>query len=565
MDSLIESLRNLGPARLAMMLLTFFGLLIFFIFIAVRSSAPAMSLLYGDLSSADATEIATKLDSANITYTLGENGTKVSVMHKDVAKARLLLAQEGLPRKGNMGYEIFDQKQSFGATSFQQNINALRALEGELARTIGAMEQVKNARVHLVLPQRELFSRERQQPSASVFLNLRNPAGFGSEQVQAIQQLVAASVPQLKATAVAVIDQSGALLARGEDDSRGAAARNSAEMKTGYETKLTRAVEDMVGRVVGYGKVRANISADMNFDVVTRNSETFDPEQQVVRSSQTTSEDSEDNTAQPNSPVSVQNNLPGLPAASGTSATAGVKSNRTEETTNYDIGKTVESLTRESGEVKKLSIAVLVDGSYAPDPAAKKPKDAGDDWQAPRKYTPRTDQELQKIATLVKSAVGFDEDRGDTVEVVNMQFAENDFVDGPVANDNIMGFPKASLLATAETIALSVVAVLIVLLVLRPLATHFSSGGGARRNPGFADNDTSMLPGQQQGQLSGPGNMGMLTAGAAGSPSELESMIDMSSVEGKVKASSVQKISELVTNHPNETVSVIRTWMSQEN
>jgi flagellar M-ring protein FliF len=562
-DSFIESLRNLGPARLAMMLLTFFGLLVFFIFIAVRSSAPAMSLLYGDLSSSDATEIAAKLDASNITYDIGENGTKISVLQKNVAKARLLLAQEGLPRKGSMGYEIFDQKQSYGTTSFQQNINALRALEGELARTIGTIEQVKNARVHLVLPQRELFGREQQEPSASVFLNVRNQAGLGSEQVEAIQQLVSAAVPKMKASRVAVIDQTGALLARGENDSRGAAARNSAEMKTGYEVKLTRAVEEMVGRVVGYGKVRANISADMNFDVVVRNSETFDPEQQVVRSTQTVEKESEDNTAQPNSPVSVQNNLPGLPGTAGANA-AGVKNRRTEETTNNEIGKTVESLTRESGQVQKLSIAVLIDGSYAPDPSVKKPKDAKDDWQAPRKYTPRTEEELQKIATLVKSAVGFDEDRGDTVEVVNMQFAENDFVEGPVNTDTIMGFPKASLLATAETIALSIVAVLIVLLVLRPLATHFA-GGGQRRNPGFGDSDTSMLPaGAQQGQLAGPGNMGMLT-GAAGSPSELESMIDMSSVEGKVKASSVQKISELVTNHPNETVSVIRTWMSQEN
>ncbi|MEZ0261951.1 MAG: flagellar basal-body MS-ring/collar protein FliF [Alphaproteobacteria bacterium] len=563
MDSLIESLRNLGPARLAMMLLTFFGLLIFFIFIAVRSSAPAMSLLYGDLTSNDATEIAAKLDASNIAYDIGENGTRISVMQKNVAKARLLLAQEGLPRKGSMGYEIFDQKQSYGTTSFQQNINALRALEGELARTIGTIEQVKNARVHLVLPQRELFGREQQEPSASVFLNVRNQAGLGSEQVEAIQQLVAAAVPKLKASRVAVIDQTGALLARGEDDTRGAAARNASDMKSAYETKLTHAVEEMVGRVVGYGKVRANISADMNFDVVTRNSETYDPEQQVVRSSQTTSEDSEDNTAQPNSPVSVQNNLPGLSGTAPGATPAGIKSNRTEETTNYDIGKTVESLTRESGQVQKLSIAVLVDGSYAPDTSVKKPKDAKDDWQPPRKYAPRSDQEIQQITALVKSAVGFDEDRGDTVEVVNMQFAENTFTEGPVATDTIMGFPKASLLATAETIALSVVAVLIVLLVLRPLATHFASGG-QRRNAGY-DGDTSMLPaGAQQGQLAGPGNIGMLT-GAAGGNTELESMIDMSSVEGKVKASSVQKISELVTNHPNETVSVIRQWMSQEN
>jgi flagellar M-ring protein FliF len=558
-DSLIESLKNLGPGRLAMMLLTFFGLLIFFIFIAVRSSAPSLSLLYGGLSSADATEIAAKLDGSHITYSLSEDGTKISVPHKDVAKSRLLLAAEGLPRKGSMGYELFDQKQSFGVTSFQQNINALRALEGELARTIGTIDQVKNARVHLVLPQRELFSREQQPASASVFLSLRNSAGIGKEQVQAIQQLVAAAVPQLKAGRVAIIDQAGSLLARGEDEAAGgASAANSADLRQNYEMRLARSLEDMLGRIVGYGKVRANVTADMNFDVISRNSESYDPEQQIVRSTQSVTEDSVDGSSAAGGSVGVQNNLPGLPG--GGSAAGGARNNRSEETTNYEIGRTVENLVRESGQVQRLSIAVLVDGSYVADTAAQKPKDAPADWQAPRKYQPRDQAELDKIAALVKSAVGYNEDRGDAVEVVNMPFVESD-IGAPVAEDRILGIPKSDLLAlsgAAETLALSVIAVLIILLVLRPLATHFAAAATGRI--GQRDDAAMLAGGAQQPQLAGPASAGLI----AGGPSELESMIDMSSVEGKVKASSVQKISELVTNHPNETVSVIRQWMSQE-
>jgi flagellar M-ring protein FliF len=559
-DSLIETLKNLGPGRLAMMLLTFFGLLVFFIFIGIRSSAPSLSLLYGGLSSTDATEIAAKLDNAGVPYGLSDDGTKVSVPHKDVAKARLLLAQEGLPHQGSMGYEIFDQKQSFGATSFQQNINALRALEGELARTIGTIDQVRSARVHLVLPQRELFSREQQPASASVFLNLRNNAGIGGEQVQAIQHLVASAVPQLKPGRVAVIDQGGNLLARGEeDDNAGATARNGADLKQAYEVRLTRSIEEMVGRIVGYGKVRANVTADMNFDVTSKTAESYNPDQQVVRSTQTVEEKDSDNSNATGNSVSVTNNLPGLQAAAAPKeAAGGTKNDRNEETTNYEIGKTVENTVREGGQVNKLSIAVLVDGSYVTDTSVQKPKDAPATWQAPKKYLPRSAEEIAKIADLVKGAVGFDESRGDKVDVVNMQFAESDFFEAPLKDDTLLGFPKSDLLGVAETLALSVVAVLIILLVLRPLATHFAS---QTRASVAQQEEAAMLPGQNpQAQLAGPQGGALAAAG----PSELESMIDMSSVEGKVKASSVQKISELVTNHPNETVSVIRQWMSQE-
>ena len=566
LDSLLESLKNLGPGRLIMMLVTFFGLIIFFVFIAVRSSAPSLSLLYSDLATADATEISAKLDNSNIPYALSEDGTKVSVPHKDISRARMLLAAEGLPRKGAMGNELFDQKQTFGKTSFEQNNTAKRALEGELARTISTMDQVRSAKVMLVLPQRELFSRDRQPASASVFVNLRSAGNIGNEQIMAIRQLVAAAVPQLKPSSVAVVDQSGNVLARAEDEQgRDSLSRNADDMRKSYETRTKASIEDIVGRIVGFEKVRAAVAAKMNFDVLNRNSESYNPDGQVVRSTQSVTEEASDTSAtngSGNGAVSVANNLPGLPAGSGDTAQAGSKNNRTEETTNYEITKTVETLVREGGEIEKLSISVLVDGSYAPDTAAAKPKDAPADWAAPLKYTPRTSEELTKIAALVKSAVGYDESRGDTVEVVNMQFAQSELFDAtPVANDTILGFPKSDILGMAETLALSLVAILVILLVLRPLAMHFAAAARAPRAAGEGGADTPMLAGgPQQAQLSGPGgNSGMISG-----PSELESMIDMSSVEGKVKASSVQKISDLVTNHPNETVSVIRQWMSQE-
>ncbi len=565
MDSFLETLKNLGPARLAMMALTLFGLIVFFVFVAARGSSPTMTLLYGDLSTSDATEISAKLENSRISYRLSEDGTEVSVPHKDVGRSRMLLAEEGLPRNGSMGYELFDQKQSFGVTSFQQNINQLRAMEGELARTIRTLAPVKAARVHLVLPQRELFSRESRAASASVFVNLRNSGNIGSEQIQAIQHLVAAAVPQLKPSHVAIIDQNGSLLARGEDEvDNTSAARNSEEMRQKYEQRMNRAIEDMVSRVVGYGKVRAKVSASLNFDIVSRNSETYNPDGQVVRSTQSVTDESTDNSNNSNgSAVSVQTNLPGLP---GNSSTTGSSNNRVEEVTNFEISKTVENVVRAGGQVERLSVSVLVDGRYEPDASAVKPEDAPKDWAPPRLYVPRSQEELEKISTLVRSAVGFDDMRGDRVEVLNMQFAETDLFEGPVDDNSIMGFPREQLIGLAETLALALVAVIAIMAIFRPLITHFTAAAKSAAAQSHAQDDMpAMLPGQMaQQQLAGPA--GMIAGGGGGmqASGELDSMIDMSSVEGKVKASSVQKISELVTSHPNETVSVIRQWMSQE-
>ncbi len=569
MDSFFDSMKNLGAGRLAVMGLTLFGLIVFFVFLMARGGTPNLTLLYSGLSTSDSTEIAAKLENTRINYRLSDDGTQISVPQKDVGRARMLLAQEGLPRQGSMGYEIFDQKQTFGETNFRQNINQLRALEGELSRTVGTIQQIRNARVHLVLPQRELFSRDTRPASASVFVSLRGNDSLSTEQIQAIQHLVAAAVPQLKSTHVAIIDQAGNLLARGEDGEAGSAtARSTEDMRQKYEQRVTRSVEDLVSRIVGFGKVRANVTAELNFDVVSRNSETYNPEGQVVRSTQAVTDETQESTANGNAaPVSVETNLPGLPGGQNPNAQAGNKTSRTEEVTNYEISKTVESVVRAAGDVKRLSIAVVVDGRYQPDANAAKPEGAPDSWTAPKVYVPRTDEELDKIATLVKSAVGFDASRGDTVEVLNMAFAASDFFDEALPDDSIMGFERADLLGLAETLALSLVAVLALLVVFRPLITHFAAaaktaGNNAASNA--ADDMPPLLAGQMpQPQLAGPA--GMLTGGPAPmGGGELDSMIDMTSVEGKVKASSVQKISELVTNHPNETVSVIRQWMSQE-
>ncbi len=566
MDSLFEALKNLGPARLGVMLLSLMGLVVFFVFIAVRSGTPTMTLLYGGLSPADSTAIAGQLDLAKIPFNIVQDGKEVMVSQRYVGKARMLLAQEGLPSNGNIGYEVFDQKQRFGTTSFVQNINKLRALEGELSRTIRTIDAIKTARVHLVLPKRELFSRESRPASASVFINLRKSNQVRDEQSLAIQHLVASAVPGLKAENVAIIDGSGNLLAKGSGSKTSLALGGNADgMRLEYEERLKSNIEEMVSSIVGYGKVRVNATADLDFDVITSNSEIYDPDGQVVRSTQSTTEDELDNSGAQAKTVTVQNNLPGLPAGGGGGASAGISNSRSEDIVNYEISKTIENVVKESGEIRKISIAVLVDGYYEDAPVAEEVEDTEvvEDVKPKQIYIQRTQEELDKIKSLVKSSIGFNEARGDTIEVINMQFAS---VEGfeEVEEELILGLlERSEFVEFTKTLMLSVVALLIVLLVLRPLVNHIATASKSisDQRAAEAEEGGAMLASQVESQvrLSPPNSL--LEDGDSNAP---DTALDVQNVEGKVKASSLKAVSDLVEGHPGETVAVIRSWMTQE-
>lgn len=547
MNNFMETLRQLGPARLAIMGGVLVSLLMFFVFVSMRVSTPELKLLYSDLSSADAGSIAAKLEESGIRYDVSQDGTRVLVAAPEIGRARMLLAQAGLPNGGSLGYELFDKQSGFGTTNFVQNINQVRALEGELSRTINDLDGVRTSRVHLVLPQRELFSRESRPSSASVFIALEGGARISAEQINAIQHLVASAVPELKPTNVSIIDADGNLLARGGDDETSLLSMKSEEMRRSYETRMTQAVEDLVGRVVGYGKVRATVTADLNFDRVSSSEESFNPEQQIVRSAQTVEENSTEREP-PSGEVSVQNNLPGLSGDLLADTAPTAQNNRVEETTNYEIGKTVRSMTKEVGEVRKLSVAVLVDGVYVTDAEGVKT------------YQPRSEEDVKRIESLVKSAIGFDETRGDRVEIANMQFATVDIDEGSAAETMLFGFEKKDLLKAAEVIAVAIMIILVVLLVLQPMVGRLLSTEGLEPD----DNtlmDTDLLTSRGQNPaLMGPGSDHFEPP----TTEEEDSLIDMKQVEGKVKASSVRKVEDIVSTYPNETVAVLRSWMTQE-
>ena len=558
LSALLSSLRSLGTVRLAMIGGVGVVTLAFLIFMATRMGTPGYGLLYGDLDLKDSGQIVQKLEATNVPYQLKGDGTQVLVPIEQVARLRMLMAESGLPRGGSVGYEIFDRSEALGTSSFTQNMNQLRALEGELSRTIGSLSVVESARVHLVLPKREVFSRERQEASASIVLRLRGREKLGKSQVAAVQHLVADAVPGLKPSRISIIDQDGNLLARGNDEEADVAGATTEELRAGYETRLARTVEEMLERSVGPGKARVEVRADMDFDRETTNSESFDPEGQVVRSQQTVSETS-DNSENGDQPVTVANNLPDAQASRGGGGTR-AKSARNEETVNYEVTKTVKSHVREGGVVRRLTVAVLVDGTYA----------TGADGT--RAYQPRSADELQQLGTLVRSAIGFNAQRGDTVEVVNLRFINGD-EPPPPPEFAFLGMTKADLMRLVETGVLAIVGLLVVLLVVRPLLMRaLESATTVPALPAepeaqrlITDQSAGAAEGGAPGAPALPGAAQIpIAPGTAQSTAEaIEQMIDINQVEGRVRASSIKKIGEIVDKHPDEAVAIIRAWMYQ--
>lgn len=562
-NNFIDTLRGLGPARLGVMGIVIFMLLIFFVFVSFRVSEPSLSMLYSDLASTDSAAVAAELESNNIRYQVSADGTRVFVPESEIGRARMLLAEAGLPNGGSLGYEVFDQQSGFGSTTFMQNLNKKRALEGELARTIMALDQVNGAKVHIVLPTRELFAREARQATASVTLKLNPAARLNQKQIYAIQNLVANAVPELSARAVTILDNEANLLAGGDRDDDGTAlggvGSRADEMRRSFEARMTRSIEDLVGRVVGINQVRATVTADLDFDRVSTNAEIYDPEGQVTRSTQVI-EESERETQARNEAVTVDNNLPGLEGLDGGGAAGPAsETSRIEELTNFEISKTIQNTVRESGEVQRLSVAVIVDGTYTRDEEGN------------RIYQPRSEEEMEQIRTLVRSAVGFDQSRGDSLEVVNLRFAEMDFED--VASENmIFGFKRSEILETVQMLTLGIMLLLVILLVVKPILTQlFRSMQETieeeedRADPMLeAQSKAALAPPSQGGDAAQAGATEVGFDGGSGQQQDSGISIDMAAVQGKVKASTVKKVGEIVNSHPNETVSVIRQWMSSD-
>ncbi len=536
MESFSNALQRFGIGRLAAILGVAAGVAAALFALVLNAGSEPKGLLYSNLDLKEAGSITQALDQAGIKYDAKGDGSTIMVPRDKVASTRIMLSSKGLPTSGSVGYEIFDQASPLGQTDFVQNLNRQRALEGELARTIRSLQGVSSARVHLVLPKRQMFEDEAESPSASIVIGIagREPT---ADQVRALRNLVAGAVPDLKPEKVTVVDERGKLLAGGNDAEEADQAADSARSQT--EERIRKTVKDLVEGVVGAGRARVQVSADLDLARITTQEEKFDPDGQVVRSTQTVDENSKQNDSKGGDAVGASQNLPAQAASAGSSQSPTSATGRAEETTNYEISKTTRTEIQEPGTVKRLSVAVAVDGATTFD-AKGKPT-----------YTPRTSEEMQRIDQLVRSAIGFTATRGDQVSVVNVRFDRDDVGLGSAAGSPLLNFDKNDLMRGAELVVLLVMAGLVVFFVVRPLLS--TAGSGAPAPMLLASGAGGALQSSMSGgdSLSLPG------------PGDVDQRIDIARIEGQVKASSVKRVSEFVDNHPDQSVSILRTWLHE--
>ncbi len=545
-----EFVKSFGTARLAVLGGVVLAVAGIFFYLFASITKPAMSLLFAGLDPRDSAEIVARLETLGVPFELEGDGTTILVPEDKALRLRMDLAGAGLPAGGSVGYEIFDDTDALGASNFLQNVNRLRALEGELARTIRSLDAIDQARVHLVIPERELFARERAEPTASIVLRPRGNR-ISPEQVAAIQNLVASAVSGLTPARVSVVDEKGQLLAGGQgtDDASGSAAYDA--RTSAVEERMRAQVETIVSSIVGPGRARVQVFADIDYNRSTRETVRFDPEGQVVRSTSTQSSDTTSSDGASGGAVSVSTDLPD--AEGGDASAPTDNASATTETTNYEISSTRETQMIEGGVIRRISVAVVVDGSYT----------TAEDGT--RTYAPRSEDEMAKITALVRSAVGYDDKRGDTLEVANLPFAQEEAFELPPAEEEpFLGLGPAETMKLVELAVLAVLTIMGIFLVFRPMISRLLAPVTMHAGTG-----TPMLTGPgAQPQLAGPGQAEAMAASGGGTmalpaPSRPESMIDIDRINGQVKESSVKKVGEIVGRHPEEAVSIMRQWLHE--
>ena len=583
--TLVEQLQTLGPARIVAVGLVFLAFFAFLAFLVNRALEPPYSLLYGGLEIDDSRAIVEKLDALGIEYRLSANGDAVMVPEDQALRLRMSLAEDGLPGGSVVGYEIFDESSSFSTTDFLSNVNLKRALEGELSRTIGSLKPVRGARVHIVMPKRQLFQRETQEPTASVFVSMRGGHVLHGREIASIRHLVAAAVPGLSAQRVTVLDDAGNLLARSnEDGSNGFALDEADQFRRSQEERIKQKVIQLLERSVGIGRVDAEVAIEMTFDEVSTTEEVFDPESQVARSTQTVEENSDSSEREPDRAVSVAGNLP-AEQAQGDAATSAENAARTEETVNYEISRTVRSQTRRGGQVERISVAVQVDGVYGQTPEGE------------QTYEPRPREELDQLETLVRSAAGLDDERGDTVSVVSRRFVMPEIE--PIEEEGLFSFDKNDLVRFGELGLIAVIALLVILLGIKPalrrllpetgiapqkdstsvlmgrdgkpLLVHAATGAtitiDERGQPVIirqgAPTVTEVITDQSGAADEAKKAKGESADEGAGDEEGNEA-VHLSNVEGKVKLALINEVGTVIENRPEDAIRVIRGWLMME-
>ena len=546
--------------------------------IMLQGGNASKKLLFSGLDLEEAASITDKLETAGVTYSLEGGGSAIFVDAAKVEDARMMLSEQGLPTRGSVGWEIFDKSDALGETQFVLNIKKLRAMEGELERSVASYDLVQSAKVHLSIPDKPLFQQNSDKPKAAVVLKLTGNM-MPAEKVRAIRNLIASQVPGLDVNAVTVTSTDGRLLAAASEDGSiggGGGGAGVDERRSQMEDSYRKKILDVIENIAGPGAAKVTVSIDADFNKVTQSSETYDPDSRVLRS-ETTVEDTSDNSdLQPGDTTSVANNVPnGAQPAQAPQPTSQSRSSRNEATSNFEINKTIRTEIIEGGAIKRLSVAVALDQVRVPGAEG-----AAATWQD------RPPEEIARIVSLVKSAVLFNQDRGDVVTVESTAFARPDTSMDGVAAPGPFDFDKFDLVRVGEILALVLTALALVFFVLRPLVSglftkpdgegdalppEIQKLKGAKRAKAIAAHQAQLATATQhiivtENEATRLVNLNDERAsGQSPQPSERsDAGIDVARISGQVKASSIKKISEVVASHPDESLAIIRSWMAEE-
>ncbi len=518
------------------------------------SKQPSYAVLFSGLSEKDGGAIISALQTQNVPYKVADRTGAILVPTQQVGELRLRLATQGLPRGGNVGFELLEDER-LGMSQFHEQVNYQRALEGELGRTIGTLTQVQSARVHLAIPKQTAFLRDEQKPTASVVVTLYPGRGLDPGQIAGIVHLVASSVPKLSTDAVSIIDHNGKLLTEKPDPLR-MAGLDPAQLDYVHEieSRYTKRVNDILEPVVGSGNLRAQVTADVDFDQQEQTAETYRPNpspEQAIRSQQI-SENNQTNKGPSGVPGALSNQPP-VPAtapittpaagggAGGAADTPPVNTNR-HSTTNYELDKTIAHVKKSVGQVKRLSVAVVVNYRMEKDKKGE------------AKPVPLSETELQQLTNLVREAVGYNEQRGDTVNVANAPFTE---APKSAEGESWWKDPESqSLLREFGRYALYLVlAALIWLAVLRPLVRTVVPPAPPAPVPG---------DGETAGEGVGPDGMGATGEPGSGDSDEDSLLPPEVRIEELARMSferKLEKAREIAVKNPKVIATMLKEWM----
>ncbi|MGC8119408.1 flagellar basal-body MS-ring/collar protein FliF [Marinobacter sp. VGCF2001] len=461
--------------------------------VVLWAQEPNYQPVVGDLSAYNPQDVTTILDSNGIDYKMDPRTGALLVPSEQVYNARLKLAAEGVTDQKTMGYELLDQERGLGTSQFMETISYRRGLEGELARTIAAMRGVRNARVHLAIPERSVFIRDAREPTASVFLEVFAGRRPEQEQIRAIVNLVAGSIPMMNRDQVTVVDQNGNLLTGDEVKAETDRMKDQYEYTSRVEERMTRRVASLIAPIVGEGRYRAEVTADLDFSAVERAEELYNPEQQAIRSERELSEQRATG-ASGGIPGALANQPPGA-ATVPEQANAGDDEDgapaappvnvRRESTRNYELDRTVSYTRQELGAVKRVTVALAVDDMKVVDPETGEVS-----------YQPWPEAELQRLSMLVRDAVGYSAARGDSVTVMNTAFAPEEAVEFETP-----GFwEQPWFWDLMKQVLAGLVILILVLGLLRPTLKTLSGGGRREHSDGGDDSEYSGLDGIEGGQ-----------------------------------------------------------------